>query len=379
MTKEKSSGVTSSSNSPSKVPTPEGIEVHVFACGHGDTILLRLPANRWILIDCCLQEKDGTRARFLSYCSALGIRRLDFVFLTHPDSDHYLGMAEVLQHFASEGREVGYYCDAGTHAERVRALLRGRPGRRAYDRLQQAVRQLRHKGLLRKLRVDRETRSIRPKNGGDVARLVPIAPEAGQMDDVFDKDVAKIAVKPAAKSERNNTSIVLVLEFAGAKRRATGLLAADPDAETLKAALMFWIDRSGGKHPEVFDVVKVPHHGSWASHLPMICARPSGNALNVAVISAGDRTALPDRRVVEAFLREGWVVTCTEPRRSSKRRKSLIIEMLARPRKRLTPLPPSGRFDVVVQWNGNGGVSLFPMDAKVVWDELGNYEEAIST
>src|SRR5687767_13593105 len=99
MTQASPSGVSMSSE-----PLPQSsstqsmqwdVQLHVFACGHGDTLLLRLPGDRWVLVDCYLPHADATRARFFQYLDRLEVRRLDYIFLTHPDSDHYLGMAEL--------------------------------------------------------------------------------------------------------------------------------------------------------------------------------------------------------------------------------------------------------------------------------------------
>jgi len=84
------------------------IEIILFACGHGDTILLRLPVDKWILIDCCLPKLTFVFDRFLQFLDNRGIRRFEYVFQTHPDFDHFLGMADLLRHFTRDGRSIGY-------------------------------------------------------------------------------------------------------------------------------------------------------------------------------------------------------------------------------------------------------------------------------
>ena len=82
-------------------PYPESseelrVEVHLFACGHGDTILVGLPGPKWLLIDCYLPKHNGVYDNFLRFLEKKGISRLDWVILTHPDEDHFLGMKDLL-------------------------------------------------------------------------------------------------------------------------------------------------------------------------------------------------------------------------------------------------------------------------------------------
>src|SRR5438067_13331787 len=95
-------------------PEHLAVAIHLFPCGHGDTILIEYGDNRWSLIDCFLPKKDGTRDRFFDFvANRAKIRRLDFIFQTHPDYDHYHGMIDVIQHFTTGGRSVGWYLDTG--------------------------------------------------------------------------------------------------------------------------------------------------------------------------------------------------------------------------------------------------------------------------
>jgi beta-lactamase superfamily II metal-dependent hydrolase len=116
-------GKQSQGGMPSNLDANSPVALHVFGCGHGDTILVRLPHDRTVLIDCCLSKSNGVLPRFLRYLDDLGVTRLDYVFQTHPDVDHFLGMADVLKHFSNSGRSIGTWCDGGVNSQRVRALL----------------------------------------------------------------------------------------------------------------------------------------------------------------------------------------------------------------------------------------------------------------
>ena len=72
------------------------LRLHFLDVGQGDCTILEFPDGKTMLID----GGDGTEAHtsaILRYVNALGIARLDFVLLTHPDSDHCGGLSRILK------------------------------------------------------------------------------------------------------------------------------------------------------------------------------------------------------------------------------------------------------------------------------------------
>ncbi len=73
------------------------LRVDVLDVGQGDSILIRTPANKIILIDA--GESSGHVADQLK---AQGVDHLDLVIATHPHADHIGGMAEVLKDYPTK-------------------------------------------------------------------------------------------------------------------------------------------------------------------------------------------------------------------------------------------------------------------------------------
>lgn len=71
-------------------------DVHYIDVGQGDSTLLVLPNNKTILIDSGDEQHAN---KLISYIRAKGIKKLDLVVVTHPDSDHIGAMDKVLQNF----------------------------------------------------------------------------------------------------------------------------------------------------------------------------------------------------------------------------------------------------------------------------------------
>ena len=111
------------------------VEIRVFHCGQGDTLLIRLDGKKWVLVDCHLPS-DGAVENFLAELERLEVLRLDLVCLSHPDADHYRGMERVLAHYCVPPRSVGIFCDAGFAGKLATALEKDRIEReivRLYD------------------------------------------------------------------------------------------------------------------------------------------------------------------------------------------------------------------------------------------------------
>jgi len=68
--------------------------VDVLDVGQGDSILIRTPANKAILIDA-----SDNQAKVPALLTSLGVTSLDLVIATHPHADHIGGMDEVLDAF----------------------------------------------------------------------------------------------------------------------------------------------------------------------------------------------------------------------------------------------------------------------------------------
>src|ERR1051325_6771563 len=77
-------------------------QVHFFDVGQGDSILIELPTDEIIIIDCHVSaESTDRKPPVLSYLQQNAKKRkkpynIDLLCLTHPDRDHYRGMNDLL-------------------------------------------------------------------------------------------------------------------------------------------------------------------------------------------------------------------------------------------------------------------------------------------
>lgn len=81
-------------------PSSDALRCTFLAVGHGGCTVLETPDGRTLLYDAgALAGPDVTRLRIAPFLWHRGIRRLDEVFLSHADLDHFNGLPALLERF----------------------------------------------------------------------------------------------------------------------------------------------------------------------------------------------------------------------------------------------------------------------------------------
>lgn len=81
----------------SSVCDPERLCVAFLDVGQGDAVFVQSPSGTQLLID---SGRDGSVLRELSTVMTFFDRELDYILITHPDSDHVTGFKEILARYA---------------------------------------------------------------------------------------------------------------------------------------------------------------------------------------------------------------------------------------------------------------------------------------
>lgn len=74
----------------------EDLKVHFLDVGQGDSIFIELPTNETILIDASIKDASN---KIINYLREENVSKIDYVFATHPHSDHIGGMSAVIKAF----------------------------------------------------------------------------------------------------------------------------------------------------------------------------------------------------------------------------------------------------------------------------------------
>lgn len=90
--------------------TPKNLKIYFIDVGQGDSCLIITPKNKTILID----GGEGEPEVLLSYLLDRRIRSIDYIMISHFDSDHCNGLIEVIQNLKVKNILISkqvYYCD----------------------------------------------------------------------------------------------------------------------------------------------------------------------------------------------------------------------------------------------------------------------------
>ena len=208
-------------------PGSDELRCTFLAVGHGGCTVLETPDGRVLLYDAgALNGPELTRRQIAPFLWSRGVRRIDEVFLSHADLDHFNGLPALLERFA-----VGQVSCTPTFADKAA------PG------VPHTLAAIRRGGV-----------PIRIVKAGDRLAAGPVTLEI----------LHPPPVGPPGKE--NHRSLVLLIRHAGHALLLTG----DLEGPGLEQVLTLPLDR--------VDVLMAPHHGSRAGD-----AREVANRTELAV------------------------------------------------------------------------------------------------
>lgn len=259
---------------------PEGVEVRVLDVGQGNAVLVRTPARHALLFDggpmgCDLE----------SQLTALGVRRLDAVVISHPHADHFAGLLE-----CAEELEVGLLVEPTkvTNGSTQPVRDAGIGSQEGLDYL----------GLRRMLLEDGARHLVAVTGSSfevDGVRVDLYAPRR-PLTMAEGADPWQGRAGPPDGEELNGSSLVAVVHYG----QTEVLIPGDAEAQVL----------AGYDLPPV-DVVVVPHHGSKGAVTDGLLARLG---VKSAAVSVGEENSFghPAEVTLEVLSRAGVGVVRTD-------------------------------------------------------------------
>ncbi|MBI4655100.1 MAG: DNA internalization-related competence protein ComEC/Rec2 [Nitrospirae bacterium] len=216
--------------------TDNSLKITFLDVGQGDSAVIELPDKKAMLIDGGSKNYDAGKRVLAPYLWAKGIRKVDYLVLSHPHPDHYGGLIYIMDNF-----KVGEVWLNGRRIPEAEVFFQ----------------KLKEKGIYYKA-----------LKRGDLLE------EKGYKIYAFHPYNEFYADSPRGDfSNQNNDSLVLKIEFNGAAALFTGDI--EMEAEENLVYLGKWLKS---------DIIKVPHHGGRTSSTAEFIKTVNPK---IAVISAG--------------------------------------------------------------------------------------------
>lgn len=275
--------------------------------GQGDSIIFE-----WVeegvpkigIIDC---SKKGKKNPVLNHFINKKYTQIEFIILTHPHSDHYSGLPELLNYIEEKGYviiKIAHTLES-THIRFWKYLEVGSTDTRVLSKLIRKFKELKTKGLLKMM--DTLSKGV-PVKINDSAILECLAPTQDEKEEYVKlvKMNADENIKEASQAA-NYLSTIFRLQIGDCYFLFTS------DAE--KMAFHTILNR--GEYTfkgHKYVLCQLPHHGSENNHLPEFWKSIEiEKELSHATISAGQHKSYdhPAFEVVKHFHDIGYVVNCT--------------------------------------------------------------------
>ena len=289
------------------------LRVHYLDVGQGDSILIEFPDDTDMLIDSG-DRRNATAEYIETYLKNLGIETLDYLVLTHSDSDHVGNMVQVLEAFEVEKAYIPSI-DEGVITTDV------------YNNFYKALKNEKYtteNGSIAECEIviSQMGELIKSENATDKFFMAFLSPSPRGMLEDGEYDVLNSKKPNTNGPDRNAVSPITYLEYIGKKIIFTGDVTGDPAERVMKnyetgVYNNMFPDGSGGYYAVNFengvDVYKAAHHGS-ATHDSNAEAFINFVKPKYGIISVGEGNSygLPDEEILKRFSNVGADVYRTD-------------------------------------------------------------------
>ena len=228
--------------------------VHIIDVGQGDSIFIQTPENKRILMDAGDEDAEHT---VYSYLKRRGVKKIDVLIATHPDTDHIGSMDYIIDKFKISHF---YMPEAKTDSEAFYNLLDSCGDKN-----------LKIEYLIK----------------GDILKI--------------DSSTTMEILSPSTITDKNNlNSIVSLLNYKGYEFLFTGDAEKENESEILSSCNL----------PDI-EFLKVGHHGSSSSSTDEFIAKLKPEAVAISCGYNNDY-GHPHRSVLNTFRENGSVVYRTD-------------------------------------------------------------------
>lgn len=272
-------------SNPGSPPKYDEMEISIFGPGYGESVLVHLGNNEWMIVDSCINSSSKKSAP-LEYLHGIGVdssTAVKLIVASHWHDDHIRGLGSVVRSCAS----ADFVCSAALRPEEFltlvkafgkRSMMTSSSGVEEFHQIIEVLRE--RKGQLRAESVgphwavaDRLLWQRSSTGLGQTlqAKVYALSPSDAALTLSFHQ-IADLLPKKSTTKRRivaqtpNHAAVVLWVEVG----EASVLLGSDLEETTNPGTGWSVIVDSGSRPNGKASVLKVPHHGSVSADQPRV-------------------------------------------------------------------------------------------------------------
>ncbi len=311
-------------------PKNDEIEVSLFGPGYGESIVLHVGSNQWIVVDSCLDRTSQTPVP-LNYLTKIDIKPKEAVkqiIATHWHDDHIRGIADIFR--VCEGSE--FVCSSALQREELLTLCMAYGSRpqmesTGIDELYEILQLIDQRSSKPSFIAPKLASSDKLIFKNDFCTITSLSPSDVSLFCAL-TDLADLIPKKKTRKLRlfsqppNHLAVVLWVET----KNHHILLGSDLE-ETGKSGTGWSVIISSTTRPEgKASLFKIPHHGSETGDYPSIWTELIEDN-PVAILTPFSRRHLPTKNDVSRILSNTNKAYSTSPhRRVEPPKKSKVVE-----------------------------------------------------
>lgn len=248
-------------------PQADQIELRLFGPGYGECAVIHLGANRWIVVDSCIDTKTGN-AVVLDYFNEIDVspeEAVKLIIVSHWHDDHIRGLSSVVS--ACQSAEI--CCSSVFTKEEFlnyilsyqRLLIRASTG------IDEITGILQNRNKVINAIADRVVKKMPAEGNAPSCSVTTLSPSDKDFDN-FLKIIGKLIPEGKQTKTRadainpNNTAIALWIECGDVKMLLGSDLEEKGDSDSGWSAIV----QSTSKPQGLASIFKIPHHGSKTGH-----------------------------------------------------------------------------------------------------------------
>lgn len=272
--------------------------------GQGDSIVLEWQKENGStgvgIVDCNLH--NGQNPTLLHIQNA-AYTRIDFIVLSHPHSDHFSGMLELIEYCETQGISIGcFYHTCQQHPDYFKAACKSTTVQKKLIQLFRKIKTLFCEGSINKQSLSQFSEPIPLKEN---ITMKCLSPSEREYDDFITSEKYKYSEEQPDNIPKAN-KLSTLLQIQGEDWYV--LLTSDSEKSTFV--------RLAKQHKNAFDgnllLGQSSHHGAWSNHWDTFWKQRKKKDSTFAVISVGkNRYQHPSQKTVDSFVKHQYQLRYT--------------------------------------------------------------------